>query len=133
MNYQEIFKDIYLEKIGIPYLGMNGKEGKSLKEVYGLINTFWYEFKGITLTEEQQLSGFKHFLDHIDDDFVLGSFNPSIILSCFNSLAQQQYSKVKKPDKTIRYTFEFPSDEALAEIAAIKEGYKRLRNDKDKR
>ena len=130
MNYQDIFKEVYLDKIGIPFLQWGGKEGSSLKSLYQLIKVFWFEFKEITLDEEQQLDGFKHFLRGIEDDFVLGSFTPSTIYACFNSLAQQQYSKVKPKSNTIRFKIPDITEEQLKEIELIKEGYKRLRNER---
>jgi hypothetical protein len=133
VTYQDIFKTEYQNKIGIPFIQWSGKEGKSLKELLSLIKVFWQEFKEIELTEEQQLRGFQDFLIGIQDEFVLGSFTPSVILSCFNSLAQQQYSKVKKKDNTIRIKFEEVTPEQLEEIKLIQSGYERLKKDNDKR
>ena len=132
MNYQDVFKEAYLNKIGIPFLQWSGKEGKSLKELYGLIKIFWMEFKEVELDEEEQLEGFKHFINGIQDDFVLGSFTPSVILSCFNSLAQQQYSKVKKKDNTIRIKLPELTEAQAEEILLIKKGYERLKKENGK-
>ena len=131
MNYQDIFKDAYQKKVGIPFLQWSGKEGKCLKELYALLPVFWKEFKQIEINEPQQLQAFEHFLESIDDDFVLASFTPSVILACFNSLAQQAYGKHKKPN-VIRFTFDLPTDEEIKEIQQIKKGYKRLKNEQSK-
>jgi hypothetical protein len=128
MTYQEIFKDAYLEKVGIPFMQWGGREAKSLKDLFAMVHTFWLEFKGINLDDEQHLDGFKDFLEGIEDDYILNTFTPSNIYSSFNQLAQAHYGKTyAKKDKTVKYTFELPTDEALKEIELIKEGYKRLK------
>ena len=123
-QYVETFAKVYRLKTGIPFVtGMSGREAKSLKSLVDAIKTFWIE-QGHALNDEQLCDALEHFLNGIDDDYILNRFVPSVILSSFNIIAISLYSKTIVKSKEVRFKNIQPTAEQLAEIEQIKRAYK---------
>ena len=133
MEYIEIFQEVHLQVVGVPFLAVNGREGKSLKELYVSVALFWKEKRGTPLEPDQALKAFKHFLLSIDNQYVLDGFVPSIIYQNFQLILNQAYGKrydleEKKAIRASNFIRHYTPEE-LEELAQIKRAYKKQKEE----
>ena len=84
-NAKEIFENFYSSKFKTNYIFTGAKDATNLKSLLTKIATKVKESE-MEVTEENQLNGFKHYLESITDRWVLDNLSISLVNSKFNEL-----------------------------------------------